>query len=239
MQIALVLYPSLVKMGRLLSCAGHNPHFFVSIVSTFGGEQQVAKMPEDNTEKKQKAAEEPVKLKDPMWAAFLAWLVPGLGHLYQGRTAKAILFFVCIMSTFAYGVYLGSDSEYGIGRVVYASWRPGDKRFPYLCQIGVGIPAFPALIQAMGADEGKKPFGEFMAPPRLQTGEDDLQGRPSLHQLHRSMARYFELGTVYTMIAGLLNILAIFDAFAGPVVAQEMQNEDEAETAESPDNAQG
>lgn len=185
----------------------------------------MAKTPEDNAE--QNAIEDSIQLKDPFWAAFLAWLVPGLGHLYQGRTAKAILFFVCIMSTFCYGLYLGSDREYGIGRVVYASWRPGDKRFSYLCQIGVGLPALPALVQAMGSDDGKRPFGEFMAPPRLQTGERDLRGRPSLHQLHRRMARYFELGTVYTMIAGLLNILVIFDAFAGPVVAPGMENKEE------------
>ena len=190
----------------------------------------MAKTPEDNAE--QNAIADSIQLKDPFWAAFLAWLVPGLGHLYQGRTAKAILFFVCIMSTFCYGLYLGSDREYGIGRVVYASWRTGDKRFPYLCQIGVGLPALPALVQAMGSDEGKRPFGEFMAPPRLQAGELDLRGRPSLHQLHRRMARYFELGTVYTMIAGLLNILAIFDAFAGPVVDLGMENKkDDAATS--------
>jgi hypothetical protein len=31
--------------------------------------------------------------------------------------------------------------------------------------------------------------------------------------------RYFEFGTVYTMIAGLLNVLAIYDAWGGPVFA--------------------
>ena len=186
----------------------------------------MAKTPEENVGSN---IEESIQLKDPYWAAFLAWLVPGLGHLYQGRTAKAVLYFVCIMSTFSYGLYLGSDSEYGVGRVVYASWRPGDKRYPYLCQIGVGLPAMPALVQAIGARKGKLPFGEFMAPPRLQTSELDLHGRPSLHQLHRRLARYFELGTVYTMVAGLLNILVIFDAFAGPIVVPGKE-EDEADS---------
>ena len=38
------------------------------------------------------------------------------------------------------------------------------------------------------------------------------------------MGPFFELGTVYTLIAGLLNILAIYDAWGGPVgaVAQTM-----------------
>lgn len=187
----------------------------------------MAKTPEENAGNN---IEESIPLKDPYWAAFLAWLVPGLGHLYQGRTAKAVLYFVCIMSTFSYGLYLGSDSEYGVGRVVYASWRPGDKRFFYLPQLGVGLPAMPAMVQAIAARNGKAPFGEFMAPPRLQRGEHDIHGRPSLHQLNRRMARYFELGTVYTAVAGLLNILAIFDAFAGPIVMPGKEDDKDSET---------
>ena len=40
--------------------------------------------------------------------------------MYQGRWAKGILFFVCIMGTFAYGILLGSS------RVVYTSMRQHD-----------------------------------------------------------------------------------------------------------------
>ena len=66
-------------------------------------------------------------------AAFLAWLVPGLGHFYQGRTAKGVLFLVCILGTFLYGLYLGD------GHVVYASTTPNIlTRWQYLFQLGVG-----------------------------------------------------------------------------------------------------
>jgi hypothetical protein len=41
-----------------------------------------------------------------------------------------------------------------------------------------------------------------------------------------SLNRRFDLGTVYTVIAGLLNILAIYDAFAGPVEAEDVIEED-------------
>ncbi len=34
---------------------------------------------------------------------------------------------------------------------------------------------------------------------------------------HRQLKGKFELGTLYTMVAGLLNVLAIYDAYAGPV----------------------
>ena len=34
------------------------------------------------------------------------------------------------------------------------------------------------------------------------------------------MAQRFDIGTLYTMVAGLLNILAIWDAYAGPVITE-------------------
>jgi hypothetical protein len=169
----------------------------------------------------------PVDLKNPALAAFLAWLVPGLGHFYQRRTAKAILFFVCIVSTFVYGLYLGSGEGLGVGRVVYASWRDTDRRLPYLCQIGVGLPALPAVVQAMRVRNGQEPlFGQFMAPPRLGT---DGRDPPTINRLHRELHRYFDIGTAYTMIAGLLNILAIYDAWGGPVFTEYGKQDDEEE----------
>ena len=145
-----------------------------------------------------------VDLRDPVLAAFLAWFLPGAGHIYQGRIGKGLLFFVCIFGTFAYGLYLGG------GRVVYASWRPDDRRLPYLCQIGVGLPALPALVQAQRLRSGRQPlFAGLMAPPRNQDELADWN-----YRLHP----YFDLGTVYTMIAGLLNVLAIYDAWAGPLL---------------------
>src|SRR5690606_16735778 len=44
-----------------------------------------------------------VDLKNPMLAAGLALLVPGLGHAYQGRNFKAAIFFVCILGLFFTG----------------------------------------------------------------------------------------------------------------------------------------
>ncbi len=161
-------------------------------------------------------APETIPLKDPGLAALLGWLVPGLGHLYQGRTAKGTLFLVCILGTFVYGVYLGGDREVGWGRVVYMSFHPEDQRLHFLCQAGVGLPTLPAVIQAFRVRGGREPWwGSFMAPPRLPS--DRSSNRPTLDELHKRLHHYFELGTLYTMIAGLLNILAIYDAWAGPV----------------------
>lgn len=187
-----------------------------------------------------------VDLKDPVLAAFLAWLVPGLGHLYQRRLGKAALFFICIMSTFVYGLYLGGSAELGWGRAVYASWRKTDRRLPFLCQIGIGLPAMPALVQANRVRKDKPPlWNGFMAPPSMARGGFDKAGQPKSHggfdesgqvtanKLYYDLNRLFEFGTVYTMIAGLLNILAIYDAWGGPVFIESEQKSDEEEPEES------
>jgi ABC-type sugar transport system permease subunit len=54
-----------------------------------------------------------INLKDPRVAALLAWLVPGLGHFYQGRTAKGVLFSVCILGTFLYRTFFGFQLQLG------------------------------------------------------------------------------------------------------------------------------
>jgi hypothetical protein len=180
-----------------------------------------------------------INLKDPALAAFLAWLVPGLGHWYQGRRAKAVLFFVCIMGIFGYGIYLGSDkvipepnAKIGYGRAVYFTWNDEEWRMHFFCQVGVGLPTLPAIIQAIRVGGGKEPIGSFMAPPRMENpprGVENAQDpqQPTLHQLHRYLGYYFELSTTYTEIGGLLNILVIYDAFAGPVLLMATKKEEE------------
>ncbi len=151
-----------------------------------------------------------INLKDPFVAGFLAWLIPGAGHLYQGRTAKGVLFLACILGTFAYGVFIGGS------QVVYASLRAEDYyRLPYIPQVAVGLPALPALVQRYRVEHRQVPlWGGWMAPP------DVIQrnNRPSeLDRLHGDPGRDFDLGTTFTMIAGLLNVLAIYDAAKGPM----------------------
>lgn len=199
------------------------------------------------TDSEKTTAEEPLDLKDPVIAGFLAWLIPGLGHWYQGRRAKAVLYFICIMGLFSYGVYLGGSNQkcldgngtIGYGRAVYFSLRPTDQRLAYLCQIGVGLPALPALVQANRMSNHRKVFcGGFMAPPRLPARpgtdrEDPNLDQPTPHDLHRQLNRFFELAGFFTMVAGLLNVLAIYDACAGPVAMQPEAKKEEKEEKQS------
>ena len=56
---------------------------------------------------------------------------------------------------------------------------------------------------------GREPlFGGVMAPP---------VDNAALNDMWKKLNRQLDLGTVYTMIAGLLNVLAIYDAYGGPV----------------------
>ena len=152
-----------------------------------------------------------VDLKNPWTAALLAWLWPGAGHLYQRRYGKGMLFMVCILSTFFFGLALGG------GRCVYASFRKPDVRYPYILQFPVGLPALPAVIQNFRVRRQREPLlGGLMAPPEIVAAPDQ---HDMLSFWNEKYGFRFEVGTLYTMIAGLLNVLAIYDAFAGPMLA--------------------
>ena len=96
-----------------------------------------------------------VNLKDQYWSAFLAWLVPGAGHIYQGRYAKGLLFMVCILSTFIFGLGLGR------GRCVYATNSEGKLNYYYIGQVGAGAVALPAVVQSIKTSGGGDPFFEL------------------------------------------------------------------------------
>jgi hypothetical protein len=142
---------------------------------------------------------------------------------------------VCILGTFFFGLAVGE------GKVVYAGdsgqnvsvsgWRRLIQRWPFILQAGVGLPAAPAVLQTAIVQNGGHPlFGGVMAPPR-----DDTE----LAEWHKRLNQQFEMGTLYTMVAGLLNILAIYDAFAGPVASEPVDekrpppDKDDADTKKS------
>ena len=153
----------------------------------------------------------PVDLKNRGLAAMLAWLWPGAGHAYQGRYGKAVLFMVCILVTYFWGLAMGD------GHVVYASFRKQDMRYEYLLQMHVGLPALPALAQNFIVKGGGDPlFGGKMAPPILIPGENHESTHDQKAEWHGKLGFFFELGSLFTMVAGLLNLLAVFDAFSGP-----------------------
>ncbi len=158
-------------------------------------------------------AEPTVNLRNPVWAAFLAWLVPGLGHFYQGRTGKGILYAVCILGLYLIGMVMGE------GKIVYWRWvnplnNPEKFCLYYLGQFFVGLPALPALIQSTLDYYGHQAIlWGFMAEP----------SQIDLNALQTRLGKLVEIGSIYTCIAGLLNILAIYDAYEGPAYQDEAE----------------
>jgi hypothetical protein len=159
-------------------------------------------------------------------AGFLSFLVPGLGQIQQGRTGKGILFLVCLYGLFFYGMHLGHWKNVYLPDTArdnspatnpWGLWRPAANlynRLQYAGQFWIGVVAWPALWQYVNYDESRERttiFGDFQRTP---ASEDDL------NKLQRESDKTWDLGWVYTVIAGVLNILVIYDAFAGPAFAE-------------------
>lgn len=176
-------------------------------------------------------------------AALLSYLVPGLGQIYQGRIAKGLLFMVCLLGLFYYGQKLGSWSN------VYLPESRGEenqfrvfpglpikkdginspflgavyKRLPFAGQFWIGIAAWPAILQ--WADrwpeslKNNEKWSTFQAEPP-ENYASEWKGK-SLNQLQQDGDKTWDLGWVYTVIAGVLNILVIYDAFAGAAFRSE------------------
>jgi hypothetical protein len=152
-------------------------------------------------------------------AGLLSYLVPGLGQIVQGRIGKGLLFFVCLYGLFFYGQYLGNwrnvyvtdgtaeqkQQQQGRGRVLE---MVADKA-RFFAQFWIGAAAWPALVQYHAALPPQDPhpmLGFYQRP----LPEDDL--KIELRNSDKSP----DLGWMYTVIAGVLNILVIYDALAGP-----------------------
>ncbi len=257
-----------------------------------------------------------INLKQPWLAALLAFLLPGAGHLYQGRHFKAAIYFCCILGLFASGMQMSDCKAVYLNRPPENAALQGRSHvLPYLAQVPVGAPALYAIVQNRRyyADDNrgltetlKAPLtaefqGEFhdhaqraplavsgrlelvpkkgdfrtdviggrfigtrddgsaieltlndpvtldppiSADPRRRVNASVVAGgdagpraigslsgsiaRPfrdwfeapldtqQERDLHRRLGKFHELAMVFTWVAGLLNILAIWDAYEGP-----------------------
>jgi hypothetical protein len=169
---------------------------------------------------------------DPV-AALFSFVVPGLGQIYQGRVAKGLLFLVALHGLFFYGMYLGSghdeNGEFVFGQNVFipdASRLPPVQvpvrggevppafkalayRLQYVGQFWMGVSAWPAIYQYRTYQPGQPPGPPFyrFQRPLTESERNDLE---------RDGSKRWDLGWVLTVIAGVLNVLVIYDALAGP-----------------------
>lgn len=179
----------------------------------------------------------PVDLKNRWLALFLAWIFPGLGHFYQGRVVKGTIFALCLIPLLIMGLWMGtyrepsSDSTPGTLRFascVYCDFgQPNGSsgssvgifqrlmagRLYFIPQAANATMAIPALVQSQRfADSQELYWNGAFAPPAKVSG----QGRPTLNEILLTIHSWFDLGSIFIAVAGMLNILVMFDAFAGP-----------------------
>jgi len=171
----------------------------------------------------------PIKHDYP--AAALSYLIPGLGQVYQGRIGKGLLFFFGLYSLFFYGMWMGQWRNVWLPDVadmppleLAGSRLPGIPsslyyRPQFMGQFWIGVAAWPSLVQYSNFDPAKDTgpiFGAFQRTPPEGT-QNDPPELITLNKLQRDGNKRWDLGWVYTVIAGVLNLLVIYDALAGPM----------------------
>lgn len=278
-------------------------------------------------------SEPKVNLKNPFLAAFLAFLIPGAGHLYQGRMFKAVVYFFCIIGIFIWGMTIGEWQVLFVN-VDHQNGNP-QKDIGFYTQVFVGVPGLYAIYQSQryygkdnirktsldsplktsfeGVMENTTPEGNNirgnirgeinLTPVRgelntqsfegtfrgtinekegielslgrsielgkpiggtrsrdfecdIVTGENgqlvstgklegsiprsftDYFGSPvtetQLQSLNGKLGKRYDLAKVFTWIAGLLNLLAIWDAFDGPAYGYGREEEQQPEKKKEP-----
>jgi hypothetical protein len=253
-----------------------------------------------------------INLRTPWFAALLAFLVPGLGHAYQRRYFKAVIYFFCITGMFVMGARMADWKAVQAPPFNYRANNRGLLWLKFAAQFGMGLPSMAAIVQAnrfqkpendaptrldqtitapfdgtyfssqLGSPDGEHVTGTLTLEPAQGVGGDTIAGhftgvndtggkvdlkldrhialgrpidsdagrtvssgiesdgrmrserisgaipRPiqnwlfvplgekEQQTLEGHLGKWLELALVLTWIAGLLNMLAIWDAFEGP-----------------------
>jgi hypothetical protein len=148
----------------------------------------------------------------PRSAAVIAvagWAVPGLGYWLIGERGRGVLAGVTIVLTFVYGVLVG-----GVRVVDVPGYRPPP------------VSAVRGAEDSSGGVSGtwhfqENPTGEIINKPwyiaqALAGPVNVVASVASVAAAERgvrpSTARTFDIGTLYTAVAGMLNLLVIMDS---------------------------
>lgn len=149
----------------------------------------------------------PAAMRIP-FAGVLAWVFPGLGHLFVGDRTRAIILMVTISLTFWCGVAVGG---------VRITVNPEQNRLWFMAQICSGAHALVAY--GWGEHERNELIGGYVAehPDQLRAIGLDVRNPGARLQLERRLLATahwpaIEVALVYTGVAGLLNLLAVMDA---------------------------
>lgn len=191
----------------------------------------------------------------------LGQIVQGIVGRNVNRLTKGLFFLAALYGMFFYGMWLGGWQNVYIPHVqeqLIREGRPltimgvtlsplaGDiyTRLQYAGQFWIGIAAWPALwnyfvpdtpiLSRFQPSPGAVPEGkEFLREQSLRQAEADQIAL----QLAPNMGKYWDVAWVYTVIAGVLNLLVIYDAWAGPVHRRPPEQSGPEKTAPAPGRA--
>jgi hypothetical protein len=157
------------------------------------------------------------------------------------RLTKGLFFLVAILGMFFVGMWLGKGKNVYLphvqdgmremqkpvqlfGREMPSLLADVYTRLQYAGQFWVGLAAWPALWNYYFPDT---PILEryYASPGAMKKGEEKSRSQllregdqeASDMQFAPDMGKRWDIGWVYTVIAGVLNILVVYDAWAGPV----------------------
>jgi hypothetical protein len=117
---------------------------------------------------------QPNRPRDPVLVCLSAWVVPGSGHLLQGRTCAGMVFLIVLPLMFATGLWLE-------GQIFAFDTSQPLVFLQAVADLGIGLPYLVAATLGSG------------------TG--------------RVVAVTYEYGNTFILVAGLLNMLVVLDAF--------------------------
>ena len=136
-------------------------------------------------------------------ACALAWALPGAGHWYLGRRARAAVFFCLVTLSFV------------LGAALHGRFSVRDRRAPLLStlQVVACLGTGPMEIVSRSVLYGGPVY--FMPEEDSLVSSDARRPRTVVGKLLRSRneARDSAYGTAYLWTAGLMNLLLILDVF--------------------------
>ena len=142
----------------------------------------------------------------PIVALLLAWLLPGAGHAYLGRLCRGVILFVVIAAIFWTGVAVG-----GVLTVDYYN-----QRWWFVAQMFSGVHGLVGwYCQKRVYDDLAR---DVEVGPLVSPGSPGAAEQQSVIQKKLAERRIYPAATtasvarVYAGVAGLLNLMCIFDA---------------------------
>jgi len=140
-------------------------------------------------------------------AGLLAWLIPGAGHVYLGRTVRGVIICICIHAMFWSGVAVG-----GVFTV-----EPLRERWWFSVQMATGVSGLAGWVHQ---DRMRRRITSRFEDPRLRSPtpvrgrRDEWWKAYTAAQADKGVALVYPASVVaraYTGIAGMLNLMCVFD----------------------------